>query len=53
MPFTYVPPSTAAAIGGAGESLKYTFLSVFGFNMIIKVVLKSSMGYLWSLVHAL
>ena len=52
-PYTYTPPATAAAIGGAGDSLKYTFLSVFGFNMILKVVLNSAMGYLWSLVHAL
>ena len=33
--------------------MKYAFLSVFSFNIIIKVVLKSSMAYLWSLVHAL
>ena len=46
-------PDEASAIEGGGTSLKYTFISVFGFNMMIKLLLKSSMNYLWSLVHAL
>lgn len=33
--------------------MKYTFMSVFSFNLILKLVLNSSMNYLWGLVHAL
>jgi len=51
-----------ASINGGGSSLKYTFVSVLSFNIIIKILMyriflnsfrKSSMNYLWSLVHAL
>lgn len=52
-PFTYVSPNEAMAAEGGGSSLKYTFMSVFSFNIALKIVLNSSMQYLWGLVHSL
>lgn len=42
-PFTYISPTEEGAINGTGTSLKYTFISVFSFNIALKMVLKSSM----------
>ena len=52
-PFVFVSAEEEEALAGGGESLKYTIMTVFSFNILIKVVLKSSMQDLWSLVHAL
>jgi hypothetical protein len=52
-PFIFVPQDEASAMANSGESMKYTFIGVFSFNLVLKVVLSSSMGFLWSLVHAL
>jgi hypothetical protein len=52
-PFTYISPNAASLVAGSGTSLKYTFLSVFGFNMALKLIMNGSMQYLWGLVHAL
>lgn len=52
-PFTYISLSDANTAGGGGASLKYTFMSVFSFNIGLKIIMNSSMQYLWGLVHAL
>ena len=52
-PFIYISASETSAASGSGSSMKYTFLSVFSFNLLLKVALSSSMQYLWGLVHAL
>ena len=52
-PFIFLSADEASTATGGGNSLKYTFLSVFSFNLALKVVMNSSMQYLWGLVHAL
>eukprot|EP00347_Sterkiella_histriomuscorum_P005340 403356986 len=51
--FVFLSASEQSTISSGGSSLKYTFMSVFSFNLVLKVVLNSSMQYLWGLVHAL
>eukprot|EP00347_Sterkiella_histriomuscorum_P006839 403351236 len=51
--FAYLSESEANTAEGGGQSLKYTFISVFSVNIALKFVLNSSMQYLWGLVHAL
>jgi len=45
--------SEADTASNGGSSLKYTVVSVFSFNLGLKLILNSSMQYLWGLVHAL
>jgi hypothetical protein len=42
-PFVYVSPSEASAASGGGTSLKYTFMSVFSFNIALKILMNGSM----------
>lgn len=42
-PFTYISTAEASAASGGGSSLKYTFISVFSFNLGLKVLMNSSM----------
>eukprot|EP00347_Sterkiella_histriomuscorum_P011981 403370353 len=51
--FAYISESEANTAEGGGQSLKYTFISVFSVNIALKFVLNSSMQYLWGLVHSL
>ncbi|CDW90898.1 cadg multi-domain protein [Stylonychia lemnae] len=52
-PFIYFSPVEQSTAQNGGQSLKYTFLSVFSFNIALKILLNSSMQFLWGLVHAL
>ncbi|CDW87978.1 cadg multi-domain protein [Stylonychia lemnae] len=52
-PFVYLSQSETDTAQNSGNSLKYTFLSVFSFNLALKLVMNSSMQFLWGLVHAL
>jgi hypothetical protein len=51
--YIYFDPASAAAVNGGGESMKYSFLTVVSLNILLKVVLQSSMSAMWSAVHAL
>jgi len=37
--FVYVSEGEQMAVEGGGSGLKYTFLSVFSFNIIIKILM--------------
>lgn len=52
-PFIYVSAAEANAANNGGSSLKYTVMSVFSFNIGLKLIMNGSMQYLWGLVHAL
>lgn len=52
-PFVYLSAAEANTASSGGSSLKYTFMSVFSFNIALKLFMNSSMQYLWGLVHSL
>jgi hypothetical protein len=49
----YFDPASETAVNGGGESMKYSFLTVVSLNILLKVVLQSSMSAMWSAVHTL
>ena len=51
--FEYVPPETREAASSGGASMKYTIISMFSINMLIKQCVSSSASLMWSLIHAL
>ena len=52
-PYTYLSPEEKTTAEGGATSIKYSFISVFSFNLLLKLVLNSSMQFLWGLVHSL
>ena len=42
-PFIYLTPTEKTAAEGGSSSVKYSLISVFSFNLILKLLLNSSM----------
>lgn len=51
--YEFIPPLTKAAANNGGSSMKYTLISMFSVNMVLKFVISSSAAVLWSLIHVL
>ena len=41
------------AAEASGKSIKFTIMTVFSLNMLIKLVVSASASHLWSLIHVL
>ncbi|CDW72275.1 fu domain containing protein [Stylonychia lemnae] len=51
--FIYLTPMEKKVSDEGGASVKVSFLSVCSFNIAFKILMNSSMQFLWGLVHAL
>ncbi|CDW85864.1 cadg multi-domain protein [Stylonychia lemnae] len=51
--FIYLTPTERKVSKQGGQTVKVSFLSVCSFNIAFKLLMNSSMQYLWGLVHAL
>lgn len=49
----FISPGEEAVINGSGESMKSSFFTVVALNLLLKLLLQSSMSALWGAVHAL
>jgi len=49
----YHSPDEEAMINGSGDSMKSSFLTVVALNLLLKLLLQSSMSAMWGAVHAL
>ena len=51
--FEYISPEVLEATSNGGTSMKYTVISIFSINMLIKLFISSSASLMWSLIHVL
>ena len=51
--FEYIPPEILETVSDGGASMKYTIISMFSVNMLIKLFISSSASSMWSLIHVL
>ncbi len=52
-PYKYISDGERAAAVAGGESVKYSVVMTLILNLLLKIIMKNSMSYLWDLVHAL
>ena len=51
--YIYISPEVLESTERSGSSIKYTFISIFSINMLIKFFVSSSASIMWSLMHVL
>ena len=51
--YIYISPEVLESTERSGSSIKYTFISIFSINMLIKLFVSSSASIMWSLMHVL
>ena len=51
--YEHVSSGAEATISSGGSSIKYTLISMFTINLLLKFVISSSAALMWSLIHVL
>ena len=51
--FEYISPEVADSASNGGSSMKYTIISMFSINLLLKTFISSSAALMWSLIHVL
>ena len=51
--FEYLPPAVEKATRSTGQSIKFSILSLFSMNILLKLFISTSAGIMWSLIHVL
>ncbi|CAI2385481.1 unnamed protein product [Moneuplotes crassus] len=52
-PVDYIPKSEKEGAESSGNSMKFTILTVFSFNLGLKLLISTSATTMWTLIHAL
>ena len=51
--YNYTNIGDKASAESSGSGMKYTLLTMFSLNLLLKVVISSSAALMWSLIHVL
>ena len=51
--FEYISPEVLETTSNGGASMKYTIISMFSINMLMKLFISSSASSMWNLIHML
>ncbi|CDW90935.1 cadg multi-domain protein [Stylonychia lemnae] len=52
-PFIFLSDTEKMIVNGLGQTIRYGFMSTCSFNVALKMLLNSTMQFLWGLVHSL